>query len=201
MRQIVWSVFAMLLFAGTGWAGERVDKKNQPAARLGLVVIGEMDEALSSRLAQWVQAQTGLAVDLLKPREVDEAGLEACAKQVKELVDKKHPLVVGLLAASNIGAKHGLLKYEDGVAVVNAALLVPEDGDAERYGRRLERLVLGSYGFLLGMTYCPDPHCVMHPYKTLEQLDKMGRNFCPPNRQTFVEKASKKGLKAVDAGH
>ena len=48
--------------------------------------------------------------------------------------------------------------------------------------------------FMFGLTSDPDPHCVMHDYVTLDDLDKIGTNFSPPWLDRFIKAAQAKGM-------
>ena len=66
--------------------------------------------------------------------------------------------------------------------------------DAEMYYIRLARLTMRSAGFLFGLTSAPDPHCVSHWAKNIDELDKIGMNFCPPWTDRLRKTAESKGM-------
>lgn len=88
--------------------------------------------------------------------------------------------------------QHLAVFTERGVAIVNVQPLYTED--SEVFARRVERQVMRAAAFSVGLPPTPDPFCVTRDYRSLDDLDRMGRNFSPPWQGRFAEEAAKRGL-------
>jgi hypothetical protein len=119
--------------------------------------------------------------------------LETAAKQVKTDVD----VTLIVLAELNGTASHLMVYPEDGIALVNASPLYTDD--AEKFARRMERQVMRAAAFTFGMEPTPDPFCVTRDYRSLADLDSMGRNYSPPWQGRFAKEAARRGLLSLDA--
>ncbi len=76
-----------------------------------------------------------------------------------------------------------VLSKEARAALVNVSPLrdpAGGEGDAGLYEERVGREVMRAFGMLAGLPPCPAPFCVMSPHRSLGDLDKKGRGFCPP---------------------
>ena len=51
--------------------------------------------------------------------------------------------------------------------------------DEELYLKRVLTEAVHEIGHTLGLTHCPNPHCVMHFSNSLQDTDKKGYRFCP----------------------
>jgi predicted Zn-dependent protease len=96
-------------------------------------------------------------------------------------------------------APHLVVNSEKGVALINVRELKTDD--AEVYARRIERQVMRAAAFAFGMPPTPDPYCVTRHYRSLEDLDSMGRNYSPPWMGRFAEEAAKRGLEPLPVGN
>jgi len=90
---------------------------------------------------------------------------------------------------------HPVVDRTNEVAVINIKAM--SDNDEKKQTARLERQVMRSAAFLLGVPHCPDPFCVLRDYPSVVELDKMGMNMCPPSLQAFEQAANKKGLGSI----
>jgi len=54
--------------------------------------------------------------------------------------------------------------------------------------------------FLFEMPPTPDPFCVTRDYRSLEDLDRMGRNYSPPWQGRFAKEAASRGLEPLPSG-
>jgi predicted Zn-dependent protease len=118
--------------------------------------------------------------------------LEKSAQRVK--TDADVTLIV--LAGFNGESQHLAVYPQSGIAVINAQALYTDD--AEKFARRIERQVMRAAAFSFGLPPTPDPFCVTRDYRSLEDLDLMGRNFSPPWQGRFADEAAKRGLTPVD---
>lgn len=108
--------------------------------------------------------------------------------------------------------EHMVFSTQRMVTAVNVRALT--DDDAKRTAWRLQRMVMRAAARMVGIPPAPDPHCTTRDYRSLEDLDSMGRNFCPPWQDRYhqqvqaleladlfadVRPLSKEGWKAKDA--
>lgn len=118
--------------------------------------------------------------------------LEKAAQRVKTEAD----VTLIVLAGFPRDPQHLTVNSGDGVAVVNALALYTDD--AEKFSRRIERQVMRAAAFCFNLPPTPDPFCVTRDYRSLEDLDSMGRNFSPPWQGRFAAEAEKRGLIQID---
>jgi len=113
----------------------------------------------------------------------------------KKLADKKTEQDACLVVLANVMSEtnvHSKIMTNEQVVVINVAALLSDD--PVKFTRRLQRWVLRGAALLFGVGPDIDPHCVMHDYITLDELDKMGLNFSPPWMDMFRDAAEKRGL-------
>jgi predicted Zn-dependent protease len=84
---------------------------------------------------------------------------------------------------------------ESGVAIINTRPLRTEDAD--QFYRRVERMVMRAAAFCFELPPTPDPFCVTRDYRSLEDLDRMGRNYSPPWQGRYAKEAASRGLEPV----
>ena len=106
---------------------------------------------------------------------------------------------VALIVLTKIAgsSRHLVVFPADGIAVVNVPPLAIDD--SEKFARRVERQVMRAAAFSFGLEPTPDPFCVTRDYRSLEDLDTMGRNFSPPWQGRFANEAKKRGLRSLQA--
>lgn len=162
-----------------------------------IVNAAAVDAPLLERLRVFAEHELHVPVRTLeKPRLAGQKSfqtLEKAGRRMKTDVD----VTLIVLARIQEDPRHLSVYPEQGVAVVNALPLYTDD--AERFARRMERMVMRSAAFAFGMEPTPDPFCVTRDYNSIEELDSMGRNFSPPWQGRFAEEAKKRDLRTVDA--
>jgi len=94
--------------------------------------------------------------------------------------------VIGLIRLPK-SEVHQIINTNRMIALINVASLKSED--QKRYTWRLERMIMRSVAFLLGIKPAPDPRCVTRPYQSMDDLDSMGRNYTPPYNDQIKRKA------------
>jgi len=167
-------------------------------ASLAMAVVGEVDPALAERVRAFAEENLALPVRLLEPCEAAEAAsLNAIGEAAAQGLGEADVCLVVLAAPVAPLPNHGIMMPEIKTAVINVPVLKPEDGDAERFGRRVEREAMMSIGLLLGLETCPNPQCAMWLYSNNEELDAKGRNYCPPCLDRVQKLAAGKGIKAI----
>jgi hypothetical protein len=88
--------------------------------------------------------------------------------------------------------QHAYVDPERKAGVVNVGLLVPEV--EEKTLRRLDRQAIRIVGFSLGVPPQPIPMCALYPYRTIEELDRMGRGFSPPAQALYRKQLLAAGI-------
>jgi hypothetical protein len=101
--------------------------------------------------------------------------------------------IIVLGQPSEISALHYVIMTNEQVAVINVPSV--SSTNASVFCRRLQRLTLRATASLFGIGSDPDPFCVMHDYRTLNDLDHLGMNFSPPWGAKFREAAKARGLR------
>ena len=124
----------------------------------------------------------------------DFAALEKAARKIK------HENDIAYIVIAQLDEESHLEVYEEtGVAVINAQALHTDD--AEKYALRIQRMAMRAAAFVFGLSPTPDPFCVTRNYRSLEDLDRMGRNYSPPWQARYAEEAAKRGLQPIQPTH
>lgn len=116
----------------------------------------------------------------------------ALGAEAARLKTSKDVCIIALATAKNDELMHAKVMTNAQVVVVNVSALKVDD--KAQFERRLKRWTLRGVAFLFGIGADPDPHCVMHDYRTLEELDKLGMNFSPPWGEKVRKAAIERGL-------
>lgn len=161
---------------------------------LALVSVGDVDEGLAEHVRTFAEENLAVAVRALPGRENAGGSLDDEGRALASLVAEDVIGVVALVVPEGEIAAHGVYMADEHVAVVNVKALRPEDGDEERFARRVERGTMQSLGMLMGLGACPNPQCVMCSYTKTAELDSKGRNLCPPCLDSFQRAADREGL-------
>jgi hypothetical protein len=169
------------------------------AKSVAVVGVGAVDPALVSRVQTFVEENSALQTRLLPARELAGRTLDDEGAAVGKLVGDGVFCVVAIVEPVEDIKPHGVLLPDRSVAVVNGRSLRPADGDAEKYGRRLERETMQAIGMLLKLDPCPNPQCALWPYTTDEELDTKGRNYCPPCLEKVQKAARERGLQLIES--
>jgi len=191
MRQLFFLLLAFVLIS-TGCSPAPQENA------ITLVNAAAVDAELLERVRVFVEEQLHVPVRTLeKPRLAGKESfqtLEKAALRIKTDADVEFIVLAGI----NGEDKHLAVYAEDGVALINSQPLYTDD--AETFARRIERQVMRAAAFTFGMQPTPDPFCVTRDYRSLEDLDRMGRNYSPPWMGRFADEAAKRGLEALSAG-
>ena len=100
--------------------------------------------------------------------------------------------VVVLVVGRDSERLHATVEHDITTATVNVTALHSDDPAVVE--KRVKRHVMRGFGFLFGLKPAPDPFCVTRHYRTLQELDKMGMNYCPPYQGKFKAEALKRGM-------
>lgn len=182
---LLFMVSILSLSAGCSSTPDRTEKS------LTIVNAASLDSDRLDAVRLFVASQLQIPVRLIEePRLSEENSFQTLEKVAEQY---RHELDVIYVVIANVeGARH-LAVYEDSrVAVINSRALYTED--AKRFYRRIERQVMRAAAFCVGLPPTPDPFCVTRNYKSLEDLDQMGRNYSPPWQGRFAQEAGELGL-------
>lgn len=190
MRLITLLTISLFLF--TSGCSKAPEKKT-----ITIINAAAVDAPLLERVRAFAEKELRVPVRTLEnPKLAGQKSfqtLEKAAKRVK--TDGDVTLIV--LAGINNEPLHLGVYTNSGIALINAQILYTDD--REKFSRRIERQVMRAAAFSFGLTPTPDPFCVTRDYRSLEDLDTMGRNFSPPWQGRYAAEAVKRGLQAIDA--
>jgi len=183
-----------LLVAGlsTGWCDEA---KKKPVA---LVAVGDVDDAIVKDVQSWAEANLAVPVPLLEKQPAVKGLLDEQAREVAKLIGPDDLGLVALVWPADEDVKnHGVIIKEDRVVVVNVRAMKEGAADDTQWTWRVERQALRGIAMLLDLQPCPDPFCTLTQYSTIEDLDKVGRNFCPPCLLKIQERVTAGGIELI----
>ncbi|HBA83980.1 MAG TPA: hypothetical protein DCZ95_07805 [Verrucomicrobia bacterium] len=194
---------ATMLVAGSCFLGAFSYAEDVPAAgekTIALVAVGDIDADTMSAVRQFAEENVFFQVRLLPALTPTGGSLDQEGVAAAQAMNANDAFVVALVMPKDEIKAHGVYLPEARVAVVNAAVMKPEDGNMELYRRRLQRQAVRSIGMLIGLEPCPNPQCCMSSYQNVDEMDRIGMNFCPPcwDREEKIGKA--KGFKAIVLG-
>ncbi len=184
-----------VVLSGAQWGHA---EKPREELGIGLIAIGSFPPELLERLRAFAEFNTAMPVRI---RLAQPYGGKALFEEGAALIAFKSPSDVALVALAYddfAHTEHAVYRYTDGIAVVNARVLMPDDADEERWARRLEKLTMRSIGLLLDVESVPNPLSAMYPYQSIEELDMMGRNYDPPSLLQVQRKAMQRGIRLTE---
>jgi predicted Zn-dependent protease len=158
---------------------------------LTLVDTVPLDPEMLQEIRSFVCKQLHIPVRVIN--ESGLAGANSFQTLEKSAAKKRHEMDVLYIVLATIDDDQHLAVFEKSrIAIVNARALHTEN--AMKFHRRIERQIMRAAAFCVGLPPTPDPFCVTRNYKSLEDLDQMGRNYSPPWQGRFAEKAKELGL-------
>lgn len=156
---------------------------------VNLHTVGKIDPAVTKRLKTFIERNAMLAVRIADPIAPAGVKLVQQADSAKGQLDPKAMLSILLSNEHKNDEGHAHLNPTNKIAVVNVANLVAEKEETTM--RRLERQTTKAIGLSLQLKPCPNPQCGLFPYRSLKELDSIGRGYCPPC-QMFRDQAATK---------
>jgi hypothetical protein len=132
---------------------------------------------------------TVISTNVLSQRGKDLQDIGMIAAKTKKN-NKDYLIVLGM--PSEISAIQYAIMTNEQVAIINVPAVTSTNAAVTT--RRLQRLTMRAAASLFGIGSDPDPFCVMHDYRTLNDLDRMGMNFSPPWGDKFRQAAKARGL-------
>jgi hypothetical protein len=157
-----------------------------------LVIAPEgMDDAIVNRVQGWMQ--TNLYYEV-KVKRLPEWEGDTGQEQIEAVMAKAgNPGMVTVILAPELPEnQHAFLVPDQRVGIVNVGLLAPEVN--EKTLRRLDRQAIRIVGFSLGISPQPIPFCALYPYKSMQELDSIGRGFSPPAMALYRQQLEKNNI-------
>lgn len=176
-RWMMWAV------AGILWAASALAVPTGKS--IALVAVGDFDPATLKAIGEYVESNTLFPVRILPARPSAGATLEAEAAALTNAVEANDLLLIALVQSAATCEGNTVILQAERIAAINAGALKTDD--AQRFLWRMERLALNSAGQILGLSNCPNPLCCLWNYSSLDEMDAMGRNFCPPCCDRFQQ--------------
>lgn len=187
MRKII-LFLSGLLFLTTGCATTAQEKA------INIVNAGAVNAELLERVRAFAEKELHVRVrteeNQLLAGPKDFQTLEKAAEKAKSESD-----ITFIVLADLPHDEHLKVYPESGIGIVNAQPL--QTDDAEKFARRIQRMVMRAAAFCFELPPTPDPFCVTRDYRSLEDLDRMGINYSPPWQKRYADEAAKRGLKPV----
>lgn len=167
-----------------------------PAKRcIALVNAGAVDTNTLERLRRFAQAELDVPVRSASIPKYELSALHEGSTNIVKVKTAADVCMIGLVSPDKVIPKHMVVLPDAHIAVVNVKAMAADD--PEKFARRLERQVMRSAAFLMGLPPSPDPYDVTRHYRSMEDLDAMGRNFCAPWKQSWQRAAATNGLQPV----
>ena len=160
--------------------------------RVLLLTHPSLDAGVVSNAQDWAERNTYVLWEHEVASFEEGLSIQALADQLASKQDAKWFGVIGVGPLAKNVKLHEHVDTNRMVAVVNTTVLGHED--TQVFTRRLERMFIRGYAKLLGIGASPNPRCCLFPYKTVVNLDQIGRNCCPPFAIQMRELGPAKGL-------
>lgn len=180
-----------LILAGALLMGSGCTKGVPQENAITIVNADAVDAALLERVRAFAQKELYVLVRASENSKL--AGLAGFQTLEKAAIKKKHKQDISYIVLSKFDGKEPLKVYpKSGVAIVNVQAIYTDD--AEKFARRIQRMVMRAAAFVFEMPPTPDPFCVTRDYRSLDDLDRMGMNYSPPWQARYADEAAKRGL-------
>lgn len=172
---------------------------NEPQEKaITLVNAAAVDAGLLERVRAFAERELHVPVRTVdRPRLAGRENFQSLEKAVRRVKrDTDAEMIV--LTGFNGETQHLAVFPKSGIALINTQPLYTDD--KEIFARRVERQVMRAAAFTFELPPTPDPFCVTRDYRSLEDLDRMGRNFSPPWQGRFADEAARRGLRSLNGG-
>jgi hypothetical protein len=183
---------ASLLLLSLGCSNE------PPEKAITLVNAAAVDAGLLERVRAFAERELHVPVRAVeKPKLAGKETFQAMEKSARRVKTEADVTLI-VLAGFNGESQHLAVFPKSGIALINTQPLYTDD--AETFARRVERQVMRAAAFTFELPPTPDPFCVTRDYRSLEDLDRMGRNFSPPWQSRYADEAARRGLRLLNGG-
>lgn len=159
--------------------------------RFQLVAPEAMSDDAVVRVRDWMQSNLHYEVDVLRLPAWEGTTAEEQMASLKALPEE-NILVTVVMAERLEEGRHAVILPERMLGFIQVPLLF--ESPEERDFRRLERQAMRIAGFSLGVPPQPMPFCALAPYRSLEELDRMGRGFSPPAMAQYRAQLVERGI-------
>lgn len=159
------------------------------AGAIVFVPMGDTDTAMVETVRAFVEEQTRLATRAAPERALVEGSLDVKGEAVADTLGDDDLMAIVVVTPEAGVSNHAVVLPRRRVAVINASAMKPDDDSPETWRRRLDRQAMRGVAFLLGVKPCPYPRCALCDYRSLEELDNIGRNLCPPCQDKLADAA------------
>lgn len=190
LRSVVFVMASLLMSSVCAGA----DAEAPATSLIRVMPAAGMDTGIVARVAAFCTANTQIESRVDAAKDLAGDTLEERAQAASSLKKEGDFALVVLTFMPAAEKRHGYVDPVGHLMVINVTPMKATE-DAEVYGRRLERQVMRGVYTLLGQGPCPNPFCCMHPYKEMKDLDRLGRNACPPCAFKGQQAARKAGVK------
>ena len=186
-----------LLLAAAVWALGTTCRAEETSRVIVVTSAGAVDGALAAHLAAWARTNLALPVEAKAPVAAAVKNIDQTSEVALRPRADREVLQVVLFQTEENSIAHGVLRPEQGVALVNVGAMRADSPSAEKLQARMERQVIRAICMLMGLESSPNPFSAMTTYRSMEELDAIGRNLDPPWLVKLQHAAEAKGL-AVD---
>lgn len=121
-----------------------------------------------------VRDDLGIPVQIVFIKDSGKNNLKQFEKINRNFLD----FIVGVCDDSISDGKIGSIWIDRRIAIINIKSIVCED--SKKFERRIEKEIVFLFGRLLKLDICPNFTCALYEVHSLEELDRKGRNYCPP---------------------
>ncbi len=193
MKKRYWLFALVVIGLSQGaWSNDHV-AETASTTSVGLSVVGDLSSDQLERIRHFVEWNAALPVQIRDLEQPDD--IAALADLPAAIVDQGYATDAAwviIVAESNPFSEHSIYNYDLDIAIINAGAIWTDD--EETLLRRLEKLTMRAYGLLFDAPLVPNPHSALWAYRTIEELDAMGRNFDPPSLKRVQENAVARGV-------
>ena len=171
-----WILVTALFLAGCATGNATTNGSH----RVAIVAIGDVDRSLVSHAKEWTEQNTALNVDIAHAMKLEGQTFDDVAAQAGRTLNKTDIYVVALAMMPTNITSHGMRTPSGTVSVLNVRAMQADNPSETILEKRIERQTLRAISLMLDLQTCPNPQCVLATYSTLSDLDRSGRNLCPP---------------------
>lgn len=192
------SMFLVLMSAGACLAEDPAPEavaepgEKKPVPGLAFGVVGPVDASFAAGIERWVEENTAMQLENVGVIEADMSSFDAVAEAAGKKMPEAGVGMVVLMEGPEELTAHGVHNQQAKVVVINVRVF--RDADETKFIWRVERQAMRGVGYLMGLDLSPNPQSVMSPYATLEDLDRIGRNFDPPWLVNLQNRAREIGI-------
>ena len=196
MRNGIWIRCGLAVLICVGVRAAYAGSDDPAPSGLAIAAVGEMPETHLERVRAFVERNTSMKTRVLEPSDESAGSLHDLMDALASRRTPEHAALVFLYAGDDDFEEHYVYRYEDGIGIVNAALMRLDD--EERYLRRLDKLTMRTIGLLFAVEKVPNPQSAMWTYNTMAELDAMGRNFDPPSLLRLQQRARERDIPLIE---